>query len=124
MDIFDAAIRWLLYDWQNRKRHTIKVMSTIRFGLLTPLQLTQMRYLAEDDEAPDFKKIFGFECVKKLLEEGLTYAILKQSYGKKAGELNKWIRNTGVVPPKARIHLDTETENQQVKLIWFNLHFR
>jgi hypothetical protein len=115
MDIFDAAVRWLLYDWMNRKRYTVKVMSTIRFGLLSPLQLTQMRYLTEDKDAPAFKRIFSFDTVKKMLEDGMTFSILKQSYGDDSRALEKWIEKTGASPPRRRVNLDTEHENEQVK---------
>jgi hypothetical protein len=73
LDVYDAAARWLLFDWERRRAFTVPVMSCVRFGLLTPLQLTQIRgNSGEGAEIPEYVNIFSSGPVKKLLEDGLT----------------------------------------------------
>lgn len=72
LDVYDAAARWLLYNWELRKPYTVDMMSTVRFGLLTPLQLTQIRHSAEMTALPDYPQIFTFPEVRKMVEDGTT----------------------------------------------------
>lgn len=35
-EMFFCAVRWLEYDWENRRRFVMDIMSTVRFRLLSP----------------------------------------------------------------------------------------
>jgi len=72
LDVYDAAARWVLYDWDRRKDYTVDMMKTVRFGLLTPLQLTQIRHSDEAANLPNYQEIFAFPEVKKQVDDGQT----------------------------------------------------
>ena len=55
-------------------------MSCVRFGLLSPLQLTQIRHCADASNMADYSRIFSFPEIKDALSDGLTYSIFKESY--------------------------------------------
>ena len=47
-------------------------MKTVRFGLLTPLQLTQIKHMAEVTSLPDYPELFSYPEVRKLVEDATT----------------------------------------------------
>jgi len=101
-DVFHAASRWLLYEWEDRSKHTVRVMKCVRFGLLTSLQLTQIRHCAEVTNMEDYAQIFSFSEVKDMLNDGLTYAIFRENYEANPDELNKWLEWSKVNHPRKR----------------------
>lgn len=105
MDVYDSAVTWLIHDWKNRKIHTNRIMSTVRFGLLSPLQLTQINLCPELNKVKsekDYNQILAFGTVKSMIDDGLAYSILEESYKNQPEELKKWVDKTGVKAPVCR----------------------
>ncbi|ODN02973.1 Tectonic-1 [Orchesella cincta] len=105
MDVYDSAVSWLLHDWKNRKTHTNRIMSTIRFGLLTPLQLTQINLCPEISKMKtekDYSQIFTYGTVKEMIDDGLAYSIFEESYKSQPEELKKWVQKTAMKAPAPR----------------------
>ncbi|CAG7828799.1 unnamed protein product, partial [Allacma fusca] len=80
LQIYDTALRWLLYDWNVRSEFAVVVMRCVRFGLLSPQQLTQIEHCAEAANTPDYCKIYCIPEIKKMLQDGLTFSILRENY--------------------------------------------
>ncbi|KAL1140678.1 hypothetical protein AAG570_000608 [Ranatra chinensis] len=68
-EIFMSAIRWLMHDWKGRYEYMHTVMKCVRFGLMTPSQLIEIR---KNPEIPEFKEITQDKEVQKLIEDGLA----------------------------------------------------
>ncbi|CAG7825882.1 unnamed protein product [Allacma fusca] len=92
LDIFHAASR----------QHTVRLMKCVRFGLLTSLQLTQIRHCPEVSNMTDYSQIFSFSEVKDMLNDGLTYAIFLDNFESNSEELNKWLDWSNVNHPRKR----------------------
>jgi len=105
MDVYDSAVTWLIHDWKNRRIHTNKIMSSVRFGLLSPLQLTQINLCPELNKVKsekDYNQILAFGTVKSMIDDGLAYSILEESYKNQPEELKRWVDKTGVKAPVPR----------------------
>lgn len=76
LDVFDTAIQWLLHSWENRKVFTNEVIHSVRFGLLTPLQLTQIAHspeLAKGATFPhEYPELLQYGSVKSMIDDGLA----------------------------------------------------
>jgi len=59
LELFKAGDKWLMHDYQNRMEHVLKVMSQIRFPLITPDDLD------ERVQSVDYMKT---ECMELLFE--------------------------------------------------------
>lgn len=64
-----SAMRWLKYDWQNRKQYTVKLIKCIRFGLIAPWQLVEIK---RNRANPEIMEIMNSPEITKLVEEGLS----------------------------------------------------
>lgn len=69
MEVLMSAVRWLKYDWENRIQHLVKVMSCIRFGLIAPWQLVDIK---RNPENPELMEIMTVPEVSKMVDDGLS----------------------------------------------------
>jgi len=108
LDVFETVVQWLLFDWENRKVFTNEVMYSVRFGLLTPLQLTQISQspkLAKSTLCPhEYSELLAYGSVKPMIDDGLAFSIVNESYKSNPEELRKWVDSTGIKAPRERCH--------------------
>lgn len=64
-----SAVRWLLGDWESRRKYVTEVMSSIRFGLIPPCQLVDIRRNPANKE---FLLVTQDEKVSHMIEDGLA----------------------------------------------------
>jgi hypothetical protein len=69
MEVFMAGVRWLMYDWENRKESLIEIMNSVRFGLISPWQLVDIRRNPENQE---FLLVTRHHEVSRMIEDGLA----------------------------------------------------
>ncbi|XP_014240219.1 uncharacterized protein LOC106661392 isoform X2 [Cimex lectularius] len=72
LEVFMAAIRWLKADWEDRRKDLKTVMKCVRFGLMTPSQLVNIR---KNPESPEILEITKDKHVQNMIEDGLAYAV-------------------------------------------------
>ncbi|XP_014240436.1 kelch-like protein 40b isoform X3 [Cimex lectularius] len=72
LEVFMAAVRWLKTNWDERKKHLNKIMKCVRFGLMNPVQLVDIR---KNPESPEFLEITTDKNVQLMIEDGLAYAV-------------------------------------------------
>lgn len=70
MEVFMAAVRWLMCDWEKRHKHLVEVMSCVRFGLISPWQLVDVRRNPENQE---FLLVTRNPDVSCMIEDGLAW---------------------------------------------------
>ncbi|XP_073985240.1 uncharacterized protein isoform X2 [Rhodnius prolixus] len=76
MEMFMSAVRWLMHNWEERCHYLSIVMQCIRFGLMTPSQLVDIR---KNPESPEFLKITQDKAVQKMIDDGMAYAVENSS---------------------------------------------
>ncbi|KAJ9584064.1 hypothetical protein L9F63_021601, partial [Diploptera punctata] len=102
MEVFMSAVRWLMQEWDVRKEYVIEVMGCVRFGLIAPWQLVDIRRNAEN---PEFVEITSNTQVQKLVEDGLAYAIIKHWHGNSEAYYH-WIDMLNLTEPTQRNWLE------------------
>lgn len=74
LEIFMSAVRWLQADWNTRKQHVVQVMQCVRFGLMSPFHLVQIR------QSSEFTQMTTLPGVQKLITEGMDVATVKSTH--------------------------------------------
>lgn len=69
MEVFMSGVRWLMADWPKRSIHLVDVMHCVRFGLIAPWQLVDIR---RNPESPEFIDITKDADVQRMVEDGLA----------------------------------------------------
>lgn len=77
IEIFYAACRWLLHDWEKRKIHLTELMKEVRFGLIIPWRIT---YLRKKENNGKLMEIMKNEELKKALEDSLAYSVYRNTF--------------------------------------------
>ncbi|CAH1401518.1 unnamed protein product [Nezara viridula] len=72
MEVFMSAAKWLLENWDERKKHLPRVMTCVRFGLMNPPELIDIR---KNPESPEFLRITEDTRIQKFIEDGMAYSI-------------------------------------------------
>ncbi|KAL1463208.1 hypothetical protein WDU94_014983 [Cyamophila willieti] len=74
LEIFLSAIRWLLADWKARSPHVLQVMQCVRFGLMSPYHLDEIR------QSSEFTAITSVPGVQNCIAAGMDVATVKSSH--------------------------------------------
>lgn len=77
IDAFYAAAKWLLFDWQERKKHLIDVMKCIRFGLLDSWMIVVLR---KNENCKALKDMLNNQELQKMLEDAMSYSIYRSCF--------------------------------------------
>ncbi|XP_043254221.1 uncharacterized protein LOC122398442 [Colletes gigas] len=99
MEVLMSAVRWLMHDWDNRKHQMLEVMKCIRFGLIAPWQLVDVK---RNPENPEFMELMSFPEVQKMVDDGLAFVIIKYWYGNQTEDYHHWIELLGLSEPTNR----------------------
>nr|CAD7440231.1 unnamed protein product [Timema bartmani] len=103
IEVFMAATRWLMYDWERRISSVENVMRCVRFGNIFSCQLLDMR---RNPDNPEFIEILSIPEVDKMVDEGLNYAVLMESHGQtpycEGFKFKKWVKGLGCDEPAPR----------------------
>lgn len=70
MEVLMSAVRWLMHDWNERKQHMLEVLKCVRFGLIAPWQLVDVK---RNPENPEFMELMSYPEVQKMVDDGLAY---------------------------------------------------
>jgi hypothetical protein len=76
VEVFYSAARWLLHDWEHRKKYLSPVMELVRFGLLEPWRIVDFR---KNENQGKLSILLDDEEVQKMLESSLSYAVYRLS---------------------------------------------
>lgn len=70
MEVLMSAVRWLMHDWDGRKQFMLEVLKCVRFGLIAPWQLVDVK---RNPENPEFMELMSYPEVQKMVDDGLAY---------------------------------------------------
>ncbi|XP_018308699.1 uncharacterized protein [Mycetomoellerius zeteki] len=99
MEVLMSAVRWLMYDWNERKRYMLEVLKCVRFGLIAPWQLVDVK---RNPENPEFMELISYPEVQKMVDDGLAFVIIKYWYGNQTEDYYHWIDLLGLSEPTNR----------------------
>lgn len=127
MEVFMAAVRWLMFDWKRRNKLKLKVLECVRFAHIDPWQLVDIKRNPENQE---FIELAADPSISKLIDDGLSLAIIKK-YLHDDESFQQWIAMLGLRAPDPRnwsglnvtyftyrdflIHLDQNRRRQWVE---------
>ncbi|KYM96591.1 Kelch-like protein 26 [Cyphomyrmex costatus] len=99
MEVLMSAVRWLMHDWNERKRNMLEVLKCVRFGLIAPWQLVDVK---RNPENPEFMELMSYSEVQKMVDDGLAFVIIKYWYGNQTEDYYHWIDLLGLNEPTNR----------------------
>uniref|UniRef100_A0A1A9WF16 BTB domain-containing protein n=1 Tax=Glossina brevipalpis TaxID=37001 RepID=A0A1A9WF16_9MUSC len=99
IEILMSAIRWLHYDWKERECHMLDLLKCVRFSLMPPWLLVT---LTNTSECSEIDQIIKHPEVKKMINNGITYATAQIYYGEKRDEFLQLLESFQVLPPMQR----------------------
>ncbi|XP_063983605.1 uncharacterized protein LOC135165826 isoform X1 [Diachasmimorpha longicaudata] len=99
MEVLMSAVRWLMYDWETRKEYLLDVLKCVRFGLIAPWQLVDVK---RNPENPEFMELMSYPEIQKMVDDGLSFVIIKYWYGNQTEDYYHWIELLGLTEPVNR----------------------
>ncbi|XP_020293902.1 uncharacterized protein LOC109859768 isoform X2 [Pseudomyrmex gracilis] len=99
MEVLMSAVRWLMHDWDGRKQFMLEVLKCVRFGLIAPWQLVDVK---RNPENPEFMELMSYPEVQKMVDDGLAFVIIKYWYGNQTEDYYHWIDLLGLSEPTNR----------------------
>lgn len=84
LEIFYSAIRWLNHSADERRDRIPEILNCVRFGLMTPLELVDLRKTNQSELAD----IISDPAVQRAIDEGLAVAV-KNTLGRSNGDATK-----------------------------------
>ncbi|XP_060810818.1 uncharacterized protein LOC106137997 [Amyelois transitella] len=112
IEVLMAGVRWLYADWSSRRRHTVDVMRCVRFGLISPWQLVDIKRNPDNEE---ILEIVNEPEVQQMVDDGLAYVIIKYWYGNNSKNYYHWIDVLGLTEPAERNWIGEEKNHVTYK---------
>lgn len=64
-----VAVRWLNFDWKNRGKLLLEVVGCVRFGLMPPWLLVDMK---RNQHCEELQRILDNKDVIRMIDDGLS----------------------------------------------------
>ncbi|CAF4938027.1 unnamed protein product [Pieris macdunnoughi] len=112
IEVLMAGVRWLYGDWTSRKRFATDVMRCVRFGLISPWQLVDIK---RNPDNAEILEIVNEPDVQQLVDDGLAYVIIKYWYGNNSKNYYHWIDVLGLSEPVERNWIGEEKNHVTYK---------
>lgn len=69
-----AGVRWLYGDWSARRQYAVDVMRCVRFGLISPWQLVDIK---RNPDNAEILEIVNEPEVQQMVDDGLALVFFK-----------------------------------------------
>ncbi|CAG9783879.1 unnamed protein product [Diatraea saccharalis] len=112
VEVLMAGVRWLCADWSNRRQLAVDVMRCVRFGLISPWQLVDIKRNPDNGE---ILEIVNEPEVQQMVDDGLAYVIIKYWYGNNSKNYYHWIEVLGLTEPAERNWIGEEKNHVTYK---------
>ncbi|CAH2241243.1 jg3306 [Pararge aegeria aegeria] len=99
IEVLMAGVRWLYGDWANRSRLAVEIMRCVRFGLISPWQLVDIK---RNPENAEILEIVNEPEIQQMVDDGLAYVIIKYWYGNNSKNYYHWLDVLGLIEPAER----------------------
>ncbi|XP_052737831.1 uncharacterized protein LOC112047458 [Bicyclus anynana] len=112
IEVLMAGVRWLCGDWANRKMQAVNIMRCVRFGLISPWQLVDIK---RNPENAEILEIVNEPEIQQMVDDGLAYVIIKYWYGNNSKNYYHWIDVLGLTEPAERNWIGEEKNHVTYK---------
>ncbi|KAJ8722571.1 hypothetical protein PYW07_003751 [Mythimna separata] len=112
IEVLMAGVRWLYGDWSSRRRFAVDVMRCVRFGLISPWQLVDIK---RNPDNAEILEIVNESEVQQMVDDGLAYVIIKYWYGNNSKNYYHWIDVLGLSEPAERNWIGEEKNHVTYK---------
>ncbi|CAK1581741.1 unnamed protein product [Parnassius mnemosyne] len=112
IEVLMAGVRWLYGNWATRRRLVVDIMRCIRFGLISPWQLVDIK---RNPDNAEILEIVNDPEVQQMVDDGLAYVIIKYWYGNNSKNYYHWIDVLGLTEPAERNWIGEEKNHVTYK---------
>ncbi|KAM3963093.1 uncharacterized protein ACR2FA_002859 [Aphomia sociella] len=112
IEVLMAGVRWLYADWSSRNRYAVDLMRCVRFGLISPWQLVDIK---RNPDNAEILEIVNETEVQQMVDDGLAYVIIKYWYGNNSKNYYHWIDVLGLCEPAERNWIGEEKNHVTYK---------
>ncbi|XP_075969781.1 uncharacterized protein LOC142972487 isoform X2 [Anticarsia gemmatalis] len=112
IEVLMAGVRWLYGDWSSRRKFAVDVMRCVRFGLISPWQLVDIK---RNPDNAEILEIVNESEVQQMVDDGLAYVIIKYWYGNSSKNYYHWIDVLGLTEPAERNWIGEEKNHVTYK---------
>ncbi|XP_045542733.1 uncharacterized protein LOC106720143 isoform X2 [Papilio machaon] len=112
IEVLMAGVRWLYGNWPARRRLVVDIMRCIRFGLISPWQLVDIK---RNPDNAEILEIVNDPEVQQMVDDGLAYVIIKYWYGNNSKNYYHWIDVLGLSEPAERNWIGEEKNHVTYK---------
>ncbi|XP_049867248.1 uncharacterized protein LOC126367662 [Pectinophora gossypiella] len=112
IEVLMAGVRWLYGDWSSRRRFAVDVMRCVRFGLISPWQLVDIK---RNPDNAEILELVNEAEVQQMVDDGLAYVIIKYWYGNNSKNYYHWLDVLGLSEPAERNWIGEETNHVTYK---------
>ncbi|KAG7307534.1 hypothetical protein JYU34_007739 [Plutella xylostella] len=112
IEVLMAGVRWLHGDWAERRALAVDVMRCVRFGLISPWQLVDIK---RNPDNAEILEIVNDPEVQHMVDDGLAYVIIKYWYGNNSKNYYHWIDVLGLSEPAERNWIGEEKNHVTYK---------
>lgn len=118
VEVLMSAVRWLSYNWEERKQHLLELVTCVRFSLMAPWILVA---LGHDTDCEAVHRVIDTPQVKKMIEDGISYTTTKWYYSKNVEnflafleryKLTKPIQRQWICDQECNFHHKTDCPNK------------
>ncbi|KAM8703873.1 hypothetical protein ACLKA7_008493 [Drosophila subpalustris] len=109
-EILMCALRWLMCDWRQRKRHVHLLMSAVRFGLMPPWYLLSLR---AKQTMPELQEICDDPTVLDMINDGLSHSVTHESLNEMTMQLHQGPQREWIIDEQAPHHHEYKCPNWQ-----------
>ncbi|XP_017866785.1 PREDICTED: kelch repeat and BTB domain-containing protein 8-like [Drosophila arizonae] len=72
MEVLMSALRWMMYDWEERKKHKLFLMQAVRFNLMPAWYILSLK---TKQKMPELAEILEEPVIQDTLDAGLSYSV-------------------------------------------------
>lgn len=72
MEVLMSALRWMMYDWEERKKHKLFLMQAVRFNLMPAWYILSLK---TKQKMPELAEILEEPVIQDALNAGLSYSV-------------------------------------------------
>lgn len=105
-EVLMAAVRWLNHNWEEREKYLLDLIGCVRFGLMTPWQLVELR---KNTDSPEIQKVVNCTDVQKMIDDGLSYVTTKYWYASNSENLFHLMERLNLTEPVERQWIKDKT---------------
>ncbi|KAL5287638.1 hypothetical protein ACFFRR_008500 [Megaselia abdita] len=98
-EVLMVAVRWLNFDWQNRQNLLLEIIKCVRFGLMPPWLLVDLK---RNQHCNELQRILNNKDVVKMIDDGLSYVLTKGYYSNTPESYFDGLERFNLVEPQQR----------------------